>query len=178
MVKTPEQVARDMRDAIREFETMLPAFLKNSVERIAKDRKDGFMKSKGPNGESWAALKPETIKQKSGKHSTTRVKRKNGISGLGKADSKPSKHPTKPLIDTGNMMNATTHVFKGRAEVRMARSRSEPISGGFESIAKIHQEGLGKNPPRPHWGIYAESRRAIDKAWEALGKTLKKRMEK
>lgn len=175
--KTPEQVAKDMFSAWEDFTNrVVPAFLVNSIQRVAKDRKEGFMKGEGPNGERWAKLKPATIKKKKGEHSTQRVKRKNGISGVGKAEAKPSKYPDKPLIDTGAMMNATTHVSKGKAYLKPARSRAEPTTGGFDSIMKIHQDGLGNNPPRPHWGIYKKSTLHIRLAWKAAVKMLAKSM--
>jgi hypothetical protein len=177
MAKSPQQVAKDMLQAFEEFEQWVQStFIKNSVETIAKDRKEGFMAGKGPKGESWPALKPATVRSKSGQHKTTRVKRKGGISGLSTAESKPAKYPSKPLIDTGAMMNATTHVKKGRGEVRMARSRGEAVTGGFESIAAIHDKGLGNNPPRPHWGIYKQSRANIWRAWKERVRMLAKRM--
>jgi hypothetical protein len=168
LADSPEQVARKIEAAWADFERMIPAFMKNAAEIIVKDRKANFMKGKGPNGESWARLKLATVKSKRKEHKTTRVKRKKGISGLGVSESKPAKYPTKPLIDTGSLMNATSHVKGKTAIVKMARSRSEAVTGGFESIAKVHQEGLGNNPPRPHWGIPQQSERAIERAWRIL----------
>ena len=168
--RTVDQFIHRIKQSLSELERDANAFLVNAAQIAIDERKKGFMDGKGPEGENWPALSQKTIEKKSRRHKTQRIlkKKKGGPTGLSSSDAKPSKYPSKPLIDTGNMMNATAQFRKNTAIVKMARSRSEPVSGNFESIAAIHQKGLGKNPERPHWGIYKAAHDRITKGWSVL----------
>lgn len=168
MANTPEQAGRKITQAFEDFLKSIPGFMGNMGEIIIKDRKENFMKGEGPDGEKWPRLKLKTVKQKKREHKTTKVRRRNKISGLGTVDAKPAKYPLKPLIDTGNLMNATKAVSGYSVKIKLARSRSEPVSGSFESVAAIHQKGAGNNPKRVHWGIPKQSMRSIERAWKIL----------
>lgn len=165
-----DEFQRDIDKWLRKLEMQLPAFYKRAAEIAAMERKKGFMRSEGPDGERWKPLHPKTIEQKSGGHGTSRMKTRGGISGLSSSRAKASKHPSKPLIDTGNLMNATTKADRKGGYVMLARSRSEPVTGGGDSISGIHHKGKGNVDARPHWGIYKQARKKIEKMWELVVK--------
>lgn len=164
---TPEAAAAKIRAARKKIRPLVTAFHRAAAIIVRDERAKAFDTGTAPDGSKWQALKPETIKRKSGQHATLRVGRKQGISGLKQSRAKMSATPTKPLLDTGIMSKPTIQANAKQGKVIMARARGEVVSGAG-SIAAIHNNGTAKIPKREHWAIYPEADKRITKAWDAL----------
>lgn len=164
-----KRMLREMKaEMIKEVQDNLPEW----ASVIVMERKKGFDESRAPDGSKWKPLDPKTIMRKMGRHGTTRVKGSNVYKGkvkgygsrlssaLKKGTSTESISPASPLIDTGALRTPTVEIKKGKAIIRLARSRSYNVGSG-ESISTIHDKGLGNAPRRPHWAIYPEAERRI-----------------
>lgn len=104
------------------------------------------------NEQPQVALKPSTIARKSGAHKTVRFTKKIGLYS---AKAKKAESPSTPLIDTGIMMKtAPIQITKNRARIPIANARA--------LIGKYHQDGGGRLPKRPHWGISPTAKKKID----------------
>lgn len=174
---TPDQLVAKLK-ILRSF-SFTQAQMKEFAEIAASERKAGFQRGEGPDGEKWKALEPETIMRKRGAHSTLRVRKGEAYKGkvrsyrsrlssaIKKGTDTGSISPTSPLIDTGNLMNVTTTATTREGRVILAKSRSIPVHGG-KSISEIHDEGGGHVPKRKHWGIYAKAKKRIQERAQYL----------
>jgi hypothetical protein len=169
MIMTPEQFAAALRKGSDYLDEMRKRFHHKAAVIVKEEREKGFDASTSPTGERWKQLDPETIKRKKGEHTTQKMyrKKKGGPSGLSARKTKASSTPEKPLIDTGAMRSPTVSATKDEGRVTMAKSRSEVLSSAG-SIAKIHQEGLGHNKKREHWGFYPNAIRRIQSEYDEL----------
>ena len=162
---------------IRMFARLAAANLKQSdfhawAGIVKEERENGFLGSYNPDGEKWRDLQEATKKRKSGAHTSTRFAKRKG--GIYKSSRRKSKTPGSPLIDTGQLMKATIHATSKKGTVRLAQSRSAPTKSG-PSISEIHDQGLGNNPQRRHWGIYKQARERIMEEFDkAIADVLKR----
>jgi len=152
---------------------------KKYAEIAKEEREKGFENSVRPDGVRWKALEFKTILRKTGKHTTTRIRKgelyKSKVrsygsrmgSALEKGSDVRSIAPSKPLIDSGILMKTTTFATNAKGTVRLAGSRSVPVWKG-KSISVIHDEGTGKIPRRHHWAIYDKAKTRIDDAFRIL----------
>lgn len=135
---------------------------------VKAEREAAFERGEAPDGSKWKELKPETTRRKAGLHTTTKVLRRKGISGLGRSKQrKVSLSPEKPLIDTGALMIPTVEAKQDEARIKMARSRSDSVWDG-KGIGQIHNEGAGKIPKREHWAIYPRALELIEDLKEKI----------
>jgi hypothetical protein len=174
---TPEQFVKKIAQ-LRRFSFSQKNF-KEFAEIAREERFNGFQRGEGPDGEKWQSLEPETIMRKRGAHKTTRVRKGEAYTGkvrsyqsrlqsaLKKGSDTTSISPTSPLIDTGNLMKATTTATSTEGRVVLAKSRSMPVHNG-KSISEIHDEGGGHVPKRRHWAIYVKAKERIEKRAQYL----------
>jgi len=169
---TPDDMARHfMRLAAKEITAQE---MRDFGNIVVLERKAHFQRHEGPDGETWAALAPSTIKSKGRAGHTTKYKQNREgnrfVAGgsFQKVKIAASGNPSWPLVRTGEMMNAYIgSATKKRVRVQLAKSRIQDVSGG-KSIAQIHNEGLGNNPKRVHIGIPKEARERINAAFKAM----------
>lgn len=135
---------------------------------VRQERAKGMERGADYEGNKYAPLKPATIKRKAGTHTTQKYKQNRQGNRFVKGGSIQSTkvkgnaaNASKPLIDTGTMRDPTISATNTQGKVTLAQARSNAVAGGA-SIAQIHEQGLGNNPRRRHWGIYPMARRRCE----------------
>jgi hypothetical protein len=108
--------------------------MRNMGNIAMRHRKEHFNAGKDPDGNKWERLRLDTVKRK---------KRKK------------MSDPLKALIATGHLRDMYVgSVSKDQVTLKYANDRSRDVSGG-NSIAEIHDQGLGNVPARKHMAIPA-----------------------
>lgn len=166
--QTTAQFTRALKREVASLKKNIRVFYKSAGEISRAEREKDFDAGRGPDGSQWQGLAKETIKRKRGTHTSQKMKRKGGISGLSSHRAKPSATPSKPLIDQGVLKGLDVKIERGRVVMRPWESRREVVTSGGQSIAGIHEKRYKTRPKRHHWGISKNAVPRIVRAWNAL----------
>lgn len=141
---TPDQLVAKFK-ILRQFR-FSQAHFREFAQIAAEERKKGFDRAEGPDGEKWQALTDKTIERK----------RRRGAS-----------KPSAPLIEKGYLRTPTVSATSREGRVVLAKSRSAGVWSG-KSISEIHDEGNDRIPRRRHWAIYLNAEKRIRERAEYL----------
>ena len=114
-------------------------FLKAQATIAMNNRREDMENGIDINGKAFTALKQKTIDRKE----------KTG-----------SKTPNIPLVNRGYLKAAKINANSKRAWLSPNSKRTDP------DITTFHNEGLGNNPKREHWGFSKKTVKAIRENWD------------
>lgn len=168
MAKSIPRYRSELRRELAALKRKIRPFYKAMGEITRSEREKDFEQGRGPDGQKWQPLHPKTIERKAKRHTSQRIKRKGGISGLASVRTKASPTPSKPLMDQGILKGLDVKVEQNRLVMRPWKSRREVVTSGGESIAGIHEKRYKGRPRRHHWGFPVAAEKRIIAAWNAL----------
>ena len=166
--QSPKKFSASIRREIAQLRKAIRPFYMDAGRITRDEREKDFKAGRGPDGKNWKSLASETIKAKKRKHTSSKIKRKGGISGLANYKSKPSPTPSSPLMDQGVLKGLDVKIENKRVVMRPWKSRREVVTSTGDSIAGIHEKRYKGRPARHHWGISVAAEKRILKAWNAL----------